>query len=101
MEKNKYVEFMLDPANKMNCKACPENTGSGHSTEQLPCGQPKCWVQCHCAAAGLKTEAEGIVSLQEKLAEGVKPEEIAVIAYSKEDLGKDQSAESRRDPCCT
>lgn len=37
-----YVHFMYDEPNP-TCYTCPEACGS----RPLPCGQQKCWVDCH------------------------------------------------------
>lgn len=47
-EVKEYKEFMWNPENSINCKACPENV---HSRTSLPCGQQNCWVDCHTRAA--------------------------------------------------
>lgn len=39
-----YNKFMYSRKNIHNCDNCPENWGEGGS---LPCGQQKCWVECH------------------------------------------------------
>lgn len=43
-----YMKFMYNPENEGHCDECPENRdmqGNG----QLPCGQYRCWVICHCS----------------------------------------------------
>lgn len=40
-----HFEFMYNPDNIGNCANCPNNIG--HDGEN-PCGQSKCWVECHC-----------------------------------------------------
>lgn len=39
-----YKRFMFDPANSLNCEACPEN----HTGKYRGCGQQNCWVDIHC-----------------------------------------------------
>lgn len=45
-DRDAYIRFMCNPDNLYNCKECPEReSGNGSG---LPCGQQKCWVDCHC-----------------------------------------------------
>lgn len=43
-----YVEFMYDSENVHNCENCPENIECDSWGGNLPCGQQRCWVTCHC-----------------------------------------------------
>lgn len=44
-----YRAFMYDPENSHNCAECPENEDfSDWPGTRLPCGQFRCWVDCHC-----------------------------------------------------
>lgn len=43
-----YVEFMYDSENICKCENCPENIGCDSWGGNLPCGQQRCWVTCHC-----------------------------------------------------
>lgn len=46
-EKREYLKFMYNPRNSHNCDCCPENQGFAWPETKLPCGQFKCWVDCH------------------------------------------------------
>ena len=43
-----YRRFMYNPENEGHCERCPENKDMG-GNGQLPCGQYRCWVTCHCS----------------------------------------------------
>ena len=48
-EVNEYIDFMYEPSNSHNCAECPENNDCEAWPEhRLPCGQFRCWVDCHC-----------------------------------------------------
>lgn len=50
--REKYLEWIYDPANIGNCRECPHNCGhDGHEANGHPCGQQNCWVAVHVAAA--------------------------------------------------
>ena len=45
-----YIAFMCDPSNSHCCENCPENRDMAAWPEyRLPCGQFRCWVDCHCS----------------------------------------------------
>ena len=47
-EIKKYIDFMNNECNVMNCKSCPANEGMADNDRlRLPCGQYHCWVKLH------------------------------------------------------
>ena len=49
MTKEKYMEFMTNPANVCKCAGCPENRDEKSMSDfRLPCGQYHCWVALSC-----------------------------------------------------
>lgn len=52
-----YKEFMYNPDNHCNCSECPENRGMDGWQGRFPCGQWKCWVDCHCERCEKDTES--------------------------------------------
>lgn len=49
-EVRKYLDFMYNEKNYMNCKECPENIHDNRNSSGFvqPCGQQHCWVAAHC-----------------------------------------------------
>lgn len=45
-EIKEYRQFMSDPDNSHRCEKCPANREED-DLPGLPCGQQKCWVDCH------------------------------------------------------
>jgi hypothetical protein len=46
-EIKEYKAFMYNKKNIRKCDSCPENRQM-KGLNQLPCGQYRCWVSCHC-----------------------------------------------------
>lgn len=47
-ERQKYIAFMSNPDNIMNCEGCPEKQDNPNWEMPLPCSQQNCWVELHC-----------------------------------------------------
>ena len=47
-ERQRYIDFMSDPGNIMNCESCPEKRDNSSWEMPLPCSQQNCWVELHC-----------------------------------------------------
>lgn len=47
-EVRQYLDFMYNRENRLKCGECPENQGFDSWEGKKPCGQQRCWVDCHC-----------------------------------------------------
>ena len=47
MTNEEYMNFMTNPDNSHKCEGCSENINADNWQGRLPCGQWRCWVDCH------------------------------------------------------
>lgn len=47
-EVKEYNRFFCSEENYCACDNCPDNKGMDDWQGRYPCGQWKCWVECHC-----------------------------------------------------
>ena len=48
MTNREIISWMCNPENSGNCAECPYNEGFSDWQNRKPCGQFRCWVDCHC-----------------------------------------------------